>query len=451
MAGASLRVVAGLVLVAAVVACGDPPPSAPTGAARGHTDGIPRVIEQRPPIPGLKVRPLTDRTFERTDARRARGRYLAEGIMQCAVCHSDRDWDRPGAPPAAGREYAGHVWKDDGTTRLVAPNLTPDDETGTGRWSDDMLARAIREGIGHDGRPLHPQMWYPSFSMLSDEDLASVVVYLRSLAPIRNPLLPTKLSDEQLARFAGRPMPITEPVAGAPDDSPLERGRYLANIGDCGGCHTAWESERRPGAFAGGNTIDREGRTIFSTNITPHASGMAYDAKAFIDLIRTGKQGLTHPVMPWTAFRNLTSEDLEALHAFLQTRHPVAHRVSNLAEPTMCAVCGQKHGLGSLNALEKPDGIALPESLLREYAGVYRIERYDWTMRISLAHGKLHAHVEGEPDVELIPLAERLFAVDGGLGPLRFVRGDDGRVTGVVSMDVDDILLARIEDALPTP
>lgn len=153
--------------------------------------------------------------------------------------------------------------------------------------------------------------------------------------------------------------------------------------------------------------------------------------------------------MPWVAFRNLTSDDLAALHAFLRTRHPVAHRIGNLAESTMCAVCGQAHGLGNLNALERPQGIAVAESRLREYEGSYRIDRWDWTVRIALEHGALHAHTEGEPALELVPLDEDFFAVDGGLGPMRFTRGRDGKVDGLVSIDVDDTPLARIAGVPP--
>ena len=47
--------------------------------------------------------------------------------------------------------------------RIVAPNLTPDPETGAGTWSDDQFARAIREGIGHDGRALFPIMPYQHY------------------------------------------------------------------------------------------------------------------------------------------------------------------------------------------------------------------------------------------------------------------------------------------------
>lgn len=125
---------------------------------------------------------LRDVKFERTTVRQKRGQYLAEGPLACFRCHSDRDWAKPGAPPAAGREGAGHIFSDDGRPWLVAPNITSDADTGAGRWTDDMLGRAIREGVGHDGRILHPQMWYLPFRDWSDEDVASIVFFC---APFR--------------------------------------------------------------------------------------------------------------------------------------------------------------------------------------------------------------------------------------------------------------------------
>ena len=74
-----------------------------------------------------------------------RGKYLVDGVMGCFGCHTDADWSKPGAPPVAGREGSGHVWSDQNLPWLVAPNITPDKETGAGNWSDDTLARAIRD------------------------------------------------------------------------------------------------------------------------------------------------------------------------------------------------------------------------------------------------------------------------------------------------------------------
>ena len=76
---------------------------------------------------------------------------------------------------------------------LVAPNLTSDPETGSAGWTDDQIARAIREGVKHDDTILFPAMPYSLHKTLSDEDLASVVVYLRSVPPLRNPLPPTHI------------------------------------------------------------------------------------------------------------------------------------------------------------------------------------------------------------------------------------------------------------------
>src|SRR5580693_7483966 len=140
------------------------------------------------PFFGPKARALTNRTFERTQQRLERGRYIATGLSSCVYCHSPHDWTSPGTPIVAGKEVSGEVLPyADLPGRIVASNLTPDPETGAGSWTDDQLARAIREGVGHDGRALFPIMPYQRYRNMSDEDLASVVVYLRSLAEVRNP------------------------------------------------------------------------------------------------------------------------------------------------------------------------------------------------------------------------------------------------------------------------
>jgi len=82
-----------------------------------------------------------------------RGKFLASG---CIYCHSPHDWGATGTPIQAGMEGSGEQESyADLPGRSVPPNLTPDKETGAAR-ADDMFARAIREGVGHDGQALFP-------------------------------------------------------------------------------------------------------------------------------------------------------------------------------------------------------------------------------------------------------------------------------------------------------
>jgi mono/diheme cytochrome c family protein len=307
-------------------------------------------------VAGPRTRLLRNITFERTEARRARGEYLVEGPLACFRCHSERDWKQPGAPVIENTKGAGHEFSAEGIPNLVAPNITPDPETGAGNWTDDMLARAIREGIGHDGRALHPQMWYRDFHQLSDEDVASVVVYLRSIPPIRRPLPHTQLTVSQKFRFNSMPQPITVPQTDKTFADAKERGEHLEFVADCAGCHTDWYhpgSEVNGKLFAGGNAIPApEGKMVYSANITPDPTGIAYkDPNIFVEVMRTGLVGghVIHGVMPWWFYRNMSDEDLKGIFAWLQAQEPVKHVVDNTAQPTFCKRCQQVHGGGELN------------------------------------------------------------------------------------------------------
>ena len=135
---------------------------------------------------GTRSRPLTARTFERTPARLVRGRYLVSGLPNCFKCHSQHE---PGGEPLPEKMGAGTGETIPGLgLQMTFPNLTPDVQTGAGSWTDDMFARAIREGIGHDGRALVPIMRYEDFRQMSDEDVAAVVVSVRSIPAVHSPL-----------------------------------------------------------------------------------------------------------------------------------------------------------------------------------------------------------------------------------------------------------------------
>lgn len=306
------------------------------------------------PIIGARKRATTDRKFDPTPQRLARGKYLVDGVMGCFGCHTDQDWSKPGAPPVAGREGSGHIWSDQDMPWLVAPNITPDKETGAGNWSDDTLARAIREGISHDGRALFPEMPYPRYQQMSDEDLASVIAYLRTVPPVRNQLPTTKLPFPMNYLNQNVPQPLDAAVPAPDQSTPAARGAYLVQMAACAGCHTAQENgEPLPGMdFAGGLLMHEPKGDVVSNNITPAASGIGYyNDTTFVQAMRTGKVGARplHASMPWYFFGKMTDDDLKSIFAFLQTLKPIKHQIDNTEPPTYCRLCRQKHGFGHTN------------------------------------------------------------------------------------------------------
>ena len=306
------------------------------------------------PLLGAKKRALTDRKFAATPQRLARGKYLVDGVMGCFGCHTDQDWSKPGAPPVAGREGSGHLCSDRDLPWLVAPNITPDKETGTGNWSDDTLARAIREGIGHDGRALFPIMPYSHYRQLSDEDLASVIVYLRTVPAVRNQLATTKMPFPLNFFMQNMPQPVDAAVPAPDQSTPVTRGNYLVRMGACEDCHTPQEKgQPMPGMdFAGGFLMHEPKGDVVSANITPAASGIGYYSEnSFVQAMRIGKVGARplHASMPWYFYGKMTEDDLKSVFAFLQTVKPVKHQVDNTEPPTYCRLCKQKHGFGRTN------------------------------------------------------------------------------------------------------
>ncbi len=315
--------------------------------------GVSLTVGWRPFL-GPKARTLTSRTFERTQERLDRGKYLATAVAGCAGCHSEHEWKNTGNI-LPGTEFSGEVMPIENLPgRIVAPNITPDPETGAGRWTDDQLTRAIREGIGHDGRALFPMMPYSTYRNMSDEDLAAIIVYLRSLPAVRHQLPKTEIIFPVKYLIRSEPEPITSPVAAETSSDPVRRGAYLALLATCGDCHTPQVRGKALNGMelAGGFPLSGPWGNVASANITPDDSGIKYyDETLFLRMMRTGYVGARKlaPIMPVFDFKNMTDDDLKAVFAYLRTVKPVKHRVDNAAPATQCRLCTYKHGGGAEN------------------------------------------------------------------------------------------------------
>src|SRR5688500_7341030 len=188
----------------------------------------------------------------------ARGRYIAYGPAHCVNCHtpnSETDAVRAGAtPPLSGNRVFNLPF---GTVRSA--NLTPDRETGIGRYTDGELARILRDGVLPDGRAVLPFMQSQN---LSDEDLTAVISFLRSQEPVRSEFVrrDINLVGKAILAFAIKPVGPTGPVLRkTPPHGTEESGEYLATaVASCASCHT--KRNLMTGAFeaplfAGGMTF----------------------------------------------------------------------------------------------------------------------------------------------------------------------------------------------------
>ena len=309
------------------------------------------------PVVGPRARMLTTRKFESTPTRLMRGEYLVDAVTDCMDCHAEHDWtvhDPPILPNTLGAGQDMSTMKGF-PGQVFSPNITSDPETGASAWTDDQLARAIREGVGHDGRALFPFMPYPDYRALSDEDLASIVVYLRSLPAVRKPRPATKLIFPVRYLIRSVPQPLDTPV-GEPDlSTPEKRGAYLVRISVCTDCHTPQDGHGQPLPnmdFAGGLILDGPWGRVATANITPDPSGVSYyDTALFTQVMRTGfvKARQLNQIMPWHTYRKMTDEDLAAVFAYLKTLKPARLHVDNTEPPTYCKVCRQMHGAGNEN------------------------------------------------------------------------------------------------------
>jgi mono/diheme cytochrome c family protein len=304
------------------------------------------------PILGPRLRATDNRTFDRTPARVTHGRDVVN-LAGCGTCHTPRNWKEHGAPALPGAEMAGQEFPLPGLPgRVVASNLTPDAETGAGRWTDDQIARSIREGIGHDGRTIFPIMPYINYHFLSDEDVASVVVYLRSLPAVHNSLPKTKINFPVNLLVRTVPEPITLAVPDVDRKNVIQRGHYLATIG-CG-CHNPTEhGQPLPGKeWAGGEVLEGPWGNVTSANITTDTSGISYyDEATFLKAVRTGYVGARklNSIMPFGEFQYVPEDDLKAIYAYLRTVPAVKHRIDNSLPPTYCKFCRRNHGGGDQN------------------------------------------------------------------------------------------------------
>ena len=264
-----------------------------------------------------------------------RGEYLFKYGHGCWGCHS-KVMDA-NSSPSGGRPF-DLTSVGPGFGMFYAPNITPDKETGIGGWTDGEIVRAIREGVGKDGRKLFPIMPVAALKGLSDDDVLALVSYLRSLEPVANKVPANELSFAAKALFAFgvlKPEPeITEPIVAPQRGVTAEWGKYVAtNAGLCYDCHTPRNLEDgsfyNDSLFAGGTIgfggkIDGEAVEVYAANITmDEETGIgSWTEGQFLTAARYGVRAdgrAISPHMPFMAYAFWDEEDVRAIYAYLKT------------------------------------------------------------------------------------------------------------------------------------
>jgi mono/diheme cytochrome c family protein len=196
----------------------------------------------------------------------SQGAYLANAAG-CEDCHTDRE--HGGQPYAGGRALATPF----GT--FYSPNITPDPETGIGRWSDTDFLRALRDGARPDGANYFPVFPYPSFTKITDANVQAIKAYLFSVPAVRQANrahdVPFPFSWRFLQNIWKFLFFSPGPFRPAPDRFEVyNRGAYLvAALAHCGECHTPrnWFGATEPDRFLAGNPHGPDGKPV--PNITP--------------------------------------------------------------------------------------------------------------------------------------------------------------------------------------
>jgi len=285
-----------------------------------------------------------DKVKDSLDKAIENGRYLANHVAACIHCHSKRDFSKFSGPVVPGTEGGGggffdHSVLDAIPGTIYSANITPDNETGIGSWTDDEILRAITQGINKKGDTLFPIMPYANYNRMAKEDLLNIIAYLRTLKPIKNTVPARQLMIPISMAYPGPALQPSVDNNKRPDRSdPVKWGEYLITVADCATCHTPFVKGQPDFAqmYGGGNVFNVADFHVASANITPDSSGIGnWDEDQFLNkftLYREEKNynhspGIKNTVMPLVDYSGMKDSDLKALYAYLRTVKPVTKYV----------------------------------------------------------------------------------------------------------------------------
>ena len=246
-------------------------------------------------VPASPVSAATD------PAEISRGEHIVAAIAKCQDCHGD--------------DFGGQMMMDDAVfARLWASNITAG-EGGIPGYTDADWERAIRHGVGRDGKSL---VFMPAeaYQTMSDDDLAAVIGYLRTVEPVDRATPEPSVGPVARALYLGGKFPLlpaaivdheTRPPKPA-EDVTVEYGRYLATIGGCRGCH--------------GSELAATGDPS-APDITQAGATAGWTEADFFRALRTGRRPdgsvINGDIMPWARSGLMTDDEMRAVWLYISS------------------------------------------------------------------------------------------------------------------------------------
>ena len=302
-----------------------------------------------------------------------RGRYLA-AAGDCAACHT----------ADGGKPYAGGRPVPTPFGVIYSTNITPDKETGIGRWTEEQFYRAMHEGIRADGKHLYPAFPYPWYTKLSRQDVDAIRAFLQALPRVKQGNKPTELPwplsvREVMSGWNSLYFKKGEYKADPQQSAEWNRGAYLVEgLGHCGACHT-------PKNIAGGlktkqNLEGGYGENWYATSLTNDVrDGLGqWTLDDIVRYLRSGvnaKAAATGPMAEVIehSTQHLSDADLRAIGVYLRSvpgRNQTANAESDkdrLARGQalyvdQCAGCHMEDGSGQRNTFPPLAGNAVVQS-----------------------------------------------------------------------------------------
>jgi len=264
--------------------------------------------------------------IESYDVSVEEGRYLAT-LGNCATCHTAE----------GGQPFAGGVELRTPFGVLYSTNITMDEETGIGSWTFENFYQAMKQGTRPDGTHLYPAFPYTSFAKMTDEDIASLYLYMKTVEPVNIAARPNNLKfpyNLRVGLYAWKKL-FHDSGTYTPDVTQSDewnRGAYLVKgPGHCGACHTPRNvlgAERDDLELAGGVYLDEVENGNFrdwsAVNLTPAQNGLAaWSVETIIAYLHTGISDMAIVYGPMNkvvinSTRHLNDADIRAIAIYLK-------------------------------------------------------------------------------------------------------------------------------------